>query len=93
MNIEPRTKLKIILGCVAAVTVFEIINPFIINSGIGQLSREFTQGTLAILGFLIVAYLWKKFNNLRKTMDKKEHEDEILSEIEMNVQKATHKKI
>jgi hypothetical protein len=93
MLTTPQKKLKIVLLGMATMTALTILNPFLISSDIGLFSRSLVQATLAVAEFLIIAYLWNQFNNLRVILNKKELEDERLEQLEKHVEKVTHMKL
>jgi beta-lactamase regulating signal transducer with metallopeptidase domain len=83
MALEPKTRLWIILVMIAAIVLAVILNPFIFSS-------EKTLAFFYVAEFLIVVVLWKKFNNLRITINKKELGDEKLAEIETDIENLTN---
>lgn len=89
---EPRTKLNFVLFGIGLTVVLAVLDPFIIRFSLGGFSQEFFQGTFLVLDFLVILYLWKQFNGLRITINKKELEDGDLLELEKNVQQITHTK-
>ncbi|HAI74185.1 TPA: hypothetical protein DCL22_02280 [Candidatus Moranbacteria bacterium] len=86
MFLEPKIKLKLVLGGILAAIVLSALNPFLISS-------EAFQGMFLVLDFLAVVYLWSHFNNLRVVINKKELEDEKLSKLERDVDRITHSKV
>lgn len=87
MALSPKQKLQLVLAAMAAVTLLVFVNPFVTDSSIGPLSKELHMAVNWILEFLVMAYLWSKFNKLRILINKKELEDEKLLEIEHDVEK------
>lgn len=86
MNLELKTKLKIILGGMMATIILSALNPFIISGATAQ-------GVFLVVDFLVVVYLWRQFNILRVVMDKKEKVDEKLSNLEKEIDRITKPKV
>ncbi|MDP1884140.1 MAG: hypothetical protein Q8L10_02125 [Candidatus Moranbacteria bacterium] len=85
-------KLILVLSGIGLTVVLAVLDPFIIRFSLGGFSQEFFQGAFLVLDFLAIFYLWKQFNGLRITINKKELEDGDLLELEKNVQQITHMK-
>ena len=90
--LTPKVKLRLVLSGIAIAVLLNVVNPFLISFRLGSFSKEAIQAVLAVLEFLAVAYLWRQFNVLRVTINKKELEDGDLLELEKSVQQITHTK-
>lgn len=93
MFLEPKFKLKLVLGGLVVAIVLAAADPFIFSFGIGNFSKDVVQGVFLALDFLCVVFLWNQFNELRVIINKKELEDEGLSKLEREINRMSNTKV